>query len=348
MSVMQAWMGAPDGEAVQAELAANGLTDGLPVVPPTPERIARMLGDLPAEGVICDDPLLFNTVTWQDAAINAVMAGCPVGVLPVLAAAIAAMSAPEFNLLGVGTTTGSAAPVFIVNGPIATEFGLNAGPNALGPGNRANASIGRAMSFLLRNVGGATPGEVDMATLGQPAKYTCCFAENEAESPWTSLAVERGFAPTDSVVTVFGASGIVEMVDSVNHDGPGLTQTYAQSTLMAGQCGHSDTIGGGEPLIIIPPEVATMLKNDGYDKARTKQAIFDQAIMPVSRLSPKVRARIEQGWTRADPFGPDSVLRLAARAEDILLVVAGGVGIKAAYLPEWSASKAVSRRVARR
>ena len=344
MSVMQLWNGAPDGDATQAQLAESGLTDGLPVVPPTRERVFRMLGLLTAEEFVCDEPLLFNQVTWLDLAVNAVMAGCPPGVLPLLAAAVEALSAPEFNLLGVGTTTGNAAPVIIVNGPIARQLGMNAAANALGPGNRANASIGRALAFLLRNVGGATPGEVDMATLGQPAKYTCCFAENEADSPWSSLAEERGFARDDNVVTVFGAAGLVEMVDSTSHTGAELATTYAQSLLMAGQCGSADYVGGGEPLLILPPEIVQIFGNDGYTKERVKQAIFERAEMPLERLAPAVAERIRVGHGKGGPHTLDH-LKIAARAEDLLLVVAGGVGIKAAYLPEWSASKAVSRKL---
>lgn len=344
MTLMHFWSGAPDGDSAQDQLFAAGLTDGLPVVPPTRERVARMLGDLPPYAVIAEAPLLFNPVTWQDAAINAVLAGCAPGVLPLIGAAVDALTAPEFNLLGIGTTTGSAAPAFIVNGPIVQRLGLHGGANALGPGNRANATIGRALAFILRNVGGATPGEVDMATLGQPAKYTCCFAENEAESPWAPLHVERGFAAGDSVVTVCGVSGTIEMVDTVNHDLAGLTQTYAQSMLIAGHCGSSDTIGGGEPLLLIPPEIATVLHSAGASKAAVREALFERALLPLERLAPAIAARIRRGRTDRG-LDPDAPLRIARRPEDLLLVVAGGVGVKTCYLPAWSATQAVSRLI---
>src|SRR5690606_27253641 len=136
----------------------------------------------------------------------------------VIAAAVEALAAPELNLIGIATTTGSAATLVVVNGPAARTLGMHAGANALGPVNRANATIGRAVRLVLQNVGGARPGEIDMATLGQPAKYTFCLAENEAESPWPALHVERGFAPDESVVTVLGTSGIVEVVDSVSRE----------------------------------------------------------------------------------------------------------------------------------
>jgi hypothetical protein len=127
------------------------------------------------------------------------------------------------------------------------------------PCNRANAVIGRAVRLVLQNVGGAKPGEIDMATLGQPAKYTFCLAENEAQSPWEPLHVERGFAAHDSVVTVVGTSGIVEVVDSSSRTAQELAQTFAQSMLIAGTVGGGGLLGGGEPLIVLPPELATLL-----------------------------------------------------------------------------------------
>src|SRR6202795_4603694 len=210
---MNLWQGKDDLEIAQEELAAAGLTDGLPVVPPTPARVEQMLkqhGYDPDE-VVTALPPAFGAATWKSIAINAVMAGCRPEYLPVVGAAVEALAADEFNLIGVATTTGSATPLVIVNGPIVREIGMNAETNALGPGNRAHATIGRAVHLVLQNIGGAKPGETDMATLGQPGKYTFCFAENEAASPWLPLHVERGFPAAASVVTVVGAAGIVEV-----------------------------------------------------------------------------------------------------------------------------------------
>jgi hypothetical protein len=164
---------------------------------------------------------------------------------------------------------------------------MNSAANALGPGSRANATIGRAVSLCLRNIGGATPGEVDMATLGQPAKYTCCFAENEAQSPWPPLHVERGHAPGDSVVTVVGISGTVEVVDSASSRSGDLAQTFAQSLLIAGTVGGAGLLGGGEPLIILPPELADTCARDGCSKQRLKAAIFERAVMPLDACRPR-------------------------------------------------------------
>ena len=349
--MMNFWEGSEDFDAAQAALHAAGLTDGLPVVPPTRARVNRMLAD---NGVAADDvvalvPPLYGEATWRDIAINAVMAGCMHEYLPVVGAAVEAMTAPEFNLLGIATTTGSAWPITIVNGPIAARISMNCAANALGPGNRANASIGRAISFALRNIGGATPGEVDMATLGQPAKYTCCFAENAQASPWSPLHAERGFAADDSAVTVVGISGTVEVVDSVSQTAADLAQTFAQSMLIAGTRGTPGLLGGGEPLLVIPPELAALFARDGYSKEAVKAAIFDGARFPLERLSPAVLNHMLTGMRGAGLKDPIAPLRIAQRADDVMIVVAGGVGVKAMFAPTWGGgTRAVSRRIADR
>ena len=344
---MEYWVGKEiDWERAQDELTGQGLTDGLPVVLPTRERIEAMLkqNGYAAEKVVCQLAPMMQPATWRDIAINAVMAGCKADYLPIIGATLEAMTAPEFNLTGISTTTGSAAPLLIVNGPIAAKIGMNGGANALGPGNRANATIGRAISMCLRNIGGATPGEVDMATLGQPAKYSCCFAENEAQSPWAPLHVERGFAREDSVVTVVGIGGTVEVVDSVSSTGADLAQTFAQSMLIAGTVGGSGLLGGGEPLIIMPPEQAVTCQRSGYTKEKTKAEIFERAMMPIDRLPPSLRSHREgQGEGLPASAG---VLRVARAPGDIMIVVAGGVGVKACYAPTWGGgTKAVSRKL---
>jgi hypothetical protein len=330
-------------EQDQAALEASGLSDGLPLVPPTPDRIARMLAavDAPADATLAMLPPAFNTLTWQDLALNAVLAGCLPEHLPVVAAAVCAIAQPEFNLLGIATTTGSAGTCIVVNGPIVRELGLNARSNALGPGNRANATIGRAVRLTLQNAGGAKPGEIDMATLGQPGKYTFCFAENEAESPWEPLHVERGFERTANAVTVIGASGTIEIVDSESLAAEDLAQTFAQSMLIAGHVGSSGLLGGGEPLIVMPPEHAAVFHREGCTKAQAKALIYERARLPVERLSPPLRERALASGGVADGH-----LRIARYAHDIMIVVAGGVGRKAAYIPTWSGTtRAVSREI---
>jgi hypothetical protein len=344
---MEIWTGHhdPEWDRAQQVLADAGLTDGLPVVPPTRERVDAMLqgAHVDPARLVTSLPPAYAEVTWQDIAINAVMAGCASAFLPVVAAAVEAIAAPEFNLLGIATTTGSATVCVIVNGPIVSALGLNGGGNAFGPGNRANATIGRAVRLTLQNVGGARPGEIDMATLGQPAKYTFCFAENAAESPWAPLHVDRGFSLEASVVTVVGVSGTIEVVDSESRTGDDLVQTFAQSMLIAGNVGSAGLLGGGEPLVVMPPEHADVFARDGYSKARVKQALYERALLPIDKLASRLRERAAAGGG-----APDGFLRIARAPEDVMIVVAGGVGRKAAYVPTWSGTtRAVSREVRR-
>jgi len=329
----------------QQLLLDAGLTDGLPVVPPTRDRVQRMLDACAreADAAVAVLPPLFGNATWRNIAVNAVMAGCDDRYLPVVGAAVAALADDAFNLLGIATTTGSATPLVIVGGPVVERIGMNSGANVLGPGNRANATIGRAVHLVIQNIGGARPGEVDMTTLGQPAKFTFCCAENRAESPWPPLHVQRGHAADASVVTVVGAAGIVEIVDSESTTAADLARTFGASTLIAGSLGGAGLLGGGEPLFIMPPEHARMFHDEGWTLAQVKAAIYESAALPVEKLSAAVRDKLsmrrEMGAT-AD----EQVVRAAAKPDDIMIVVAGGVGRKAAYVPTWSGTtRAVSR-----
>ncbi|MCA3099477.1 MAG: hypothetical protein ING77_18585 [Rhodocyclaceae bacterium] len=342
---MDCWAGpSSDYETTQAALLAAGLTDGLPVIPPTAARVERMMaaaGVDPA-GTLGVLPPTYVDVTWQQVAINAVMAGCTPTCLKIVGAAVASMCADDFNMLGIATTTGSACPMVIVNGPAALAAGMNAGANALGPGNLANASIGRALGLVLRNVGGAMPGEVDMATLGQPGKYSFCVAENEADSPWTPLHVDRGFDPAQGVVTVVGAAGSVEINDSSSCDPADLAQTYAGSMPAAGNVSAAGTVGGGQAVLLVPPEHATLFQRGGCSKAQAAALIHARARLPIDWLGePMRRSLAEQGTALAHGGLP-----VGATPQDLLLVVCGGVGRKAAYIPSWSGpTRAVSRAI---
>jgi hypothetical protein len=321
----------------QAALLDAGVTDGLPVVPPTRERVERMLqaSGCDPQASVAVLPPSFGNATWRELAVNAVMAGCRDDYLPVIGAAVAALADDAFNLLGIATTTGSATPLVIVGGPIVGRLGMNCGANALGPGNRANATIGRAVHLAMQNIGGARPGELDMATLGQPGKFTFCCAENEAESPWPSLHARRGRRPEDSVVTVVGAAGIVEIADGTSRTPDDLARSYGASTLVAGTVGGAGLLGGGEPLFIVPPEHARLFHDGGFTLDRVRSAIHEHAALPVDKLSADVRDRLTT---------PGGVIRVATTPDDILVVVAGGVGRKGAYVPTWGGgTRAVSR-----
>lgn len=341
---MNFWPDTDNWERAQRELHESGVTDGLPVVPPTRARVEHMLAlhGFAADDVIADVAPLYAPATWRDIAMNAVLAGALPEYLPLIGAAVEAVAADEFNLMGVSTTTGAAAPVIFVNGPGARKLRMNGAGNALGSGNQANATIGRALALVLRNVGGACPGEFDMATLGQPAKYTCCFAENEEESPWPPFHVERGLTADASAVTAVASVGNVEVADACSSAPEDLAQTFAESMLIAGTAGRGGLVGGGEPLIVMPPEIAHAFHGAGYSKADTRTAIFERARMPLSRLSPAVRRHVTDLQDGRAP----AELRVANEAQDILIVVAGGSGAKAAYIPTWpGGTRAVTRRV---
>ncbi len=319
-------------EAVTERLYAVGLTDGLPIVPPTLARIRRMYREAhldPAGYVGALEPGL-SAITVYQLAICAVMAGCLPQHLTVIEAAVRAMAEPSFNLLGIQTTTGSATPIWIVNGPGAAIAGINAAGNCLGPGVRANVCIGRALRLVLQNLGGASAGGMDMATMGQPAKHGLCFAENEARSPWEPLHVERGFGPRQTVVTAIGISGTVEVVHASNAEAEEILLTMAGSMTIAGNGGGAGLLGGGEPLVVFSYEHAQSLAAAGMSKTDVKQFLFDHARLPLSSLGTATAAGSR---TRMPVEGDD--LRVAKRAADIMLVVAGGVGVKSTYMPTW-------------
>lgn len=349
-SAMQAALCALDESFADANrrLQAEGFADGLPIVPPTVAAVracyraagldpTRIAGELEPSG---------RPVPVYDIAVNAVMAGCESALLPLLVAAVGAASDPRFNLLGIETTTGSAAVVMLVNGPLAGRLGVNGGGDCLGGSAPANARLGRALRLVLRNLGGARPGAGDLATMGQPAKLGLCFAENEAASPWPPLHVERGFAPDQSTVSIFGVSGTVEVVAAGNGGADEVLQTLAGSMTIAGNVGSRRLIGGGEPLVVLAPEHAAQLAAEGFDRGAVRRELWRRARLRLRDLAQATRDRIEAERRQAGDSDPDAPLLVAERSADITLVVAGGVGVKSTYLPGWGGgTRSVTRRV---
>ena len=319
-------------EDVNDLLYRAGLTDGLPVVPPTPGRVAAMLGGREAAQVLTILPPSRGRATLRQLAMCAVMAGCQPAYFPIVMAATAAVAQPQFNLFGIQTTTGTATPLIIVNGPVVSTCGLNAGANALGPGVRSNATIGRALGLILRNIGGALPGYTDKATMGQPGKYTFCCAENEPANPWEPLHVSRGYQPTQSTVTVVGAAGTVEVVDATSQSADSLLTTLAHSMTIAGSLGGGSYLGGGEPLVFLAPEHAAIIRRN-YTRRQAQEVLFATARLPLRALAPEAAARVQQA-RQASPELPTDV-GVAASPADILLVVLGAAGAKSTYVPTW-------------
>src|SRR5437016_5437952 len=261
----------------------RGWSDGLPVVPPTPERVLRMLeGTRRAPGeVVAVVPPDYAECTIEKVAINAVMAGCRPEYLPVVLAAVEAACTDEFNIHGILATTYFVGPVVIVNGPIARAIGMNSGVNALGQGNRANATIGRALQLVIRNVGGGRPGGVDRATLGNPGKYTFCFAEDEAGSPWEPLSVERGFGPGASTVTLFAGSGVHGVVDQLSRTPESLARSLA---LALRAVAHPKLALGFDAVLVVSPEHARVFKEAGWDKAHLQAELEQLLTIPGQEL----------------------------------------------------------------
>ncbi|HEX5614023.1 MAG TPA: thioredoxin family protein [Acidimicrobiia bacterium] len=259
-------------EDVHEAMDARGWTDGLPVVPPTPERVARMLAGTTRapDDIVAVVPPDLVECTVEKVAINAVMAGCRPEYLPVVLAAIEAACTDEFNMHGLLATTWFAGPVVIVNGPVTRAIGMNSGLNALGQGNRANASIGRALQLTVRNVGGGRPGEVDRATLGNPGKYTFCFAEREHDSPWEPLHVARGFAPDRSTVTLFAGEGVRGVVDQLSREPESLTRSFAACLATVA---HPKLPIVWDAFLVVSPEHARVFRDAGWSRQRLTDEI---------------------------------------------------------------------------
>jgi hypothetical protein len=328
--------------AVSEYFYRRGCTDGLPVVPPTPEAVDRMLAwtDRPRDEVVARLAPRWGLATVEKIAVNAVMAGCRPEYLPVLIAAVEALAAEEFNLYGIQATTHPVAPLLIVNGPIARELELNAGHNAFGPGNWANATIGRAIRLILLNVGGATPGELDKATQGQPSKYSYCVAENEEANPWGPLHVERGLRPEDSAVTVIGAENPHNINDHESNTALGICTTIAFSIA---QVGSNNAKRRGEPAILFGPEHAATVAGDGWDKRRIREFLFETARSPLSHFSAENQAEIA---IRFPDLTPDTTFPPAGSPEDFIIGVVGGAGKHSAVLFTFGSTRSVTRPIA--
>ncbi|HVA37254.1 MAG TPA: hypothetical protein VNJ51_06550 [Candidatus Dormibacteraeota bacterium] len=342
------WGGISEAQLLD-ELGAVGLFDGLPVVRPTTEALAAFLGAHGLDGseVVEPIPPRDRAASVKALALCGVVAGCTPAHLPVLLACARALTDPALNTRGVLTTTGSAALAVIVGGPARERLGFSGGANCLGPGVRSNATVGRALSLMARFIGGALPGVTDMSTMGQPAKYTCCFAENEEESPWEPLHVERGLAPDDSAVTIAAIAGTMEVVNPYGQSARDYLHSLAETLAAPNALSPTDEvlIGGGQPLVLVSPEWARALAAEGFSKRAVKEEIFKRAACSLDRLSPSAREEvIRRRRSRLEVLR--APLRPARTADDILVIVAGGVGAKQTVMANWNGgSSAATQRI---
>lgn len=321
----------------------KGWTDGLPVVPPTEERVRAMLD---AARLRPGDQVAYIahravSVAAEKVAINAVMAGCRPEYMPVVVAAVEGIGEPAWSYHGPGTSTAGAAVLIVVNGPIARELDINAGDNLFGPGWRANATIGRAVRLVMRNVCGSRPGTLDRGTLGHPGKLSYVIAENEAESPWTPLHVERGFRPEQSTVTVMAAEAPHQFYNQLSNTAEGVLTTLADDMRISG-----NVMGQPQYMLVIAGEHMRTIAKDGWTKADIRRFVFEH--------TKNSHAHLKQTHRMAGPVKPgdEALMRpLVESPDDILVVAAGGrAGAFSAYIPGWGSkrsSQAVTKEVKR-
>ena len=261
----------------------RGWSDGLPVIPPTRVRVIRMLkgtdrspgeiiGNIPPDNAPC---------TIEKVAINAVLAGCKPEYFPIVLASVQAALQDKFCMHGLLCTTYFSGPVMIVNGPVVQQVGLNNGINALGQGSRANATIGRALQLLIRNVGGGVPGGIDRAVMGNPGKYTFCFAEDESDTDWSTLAQDRGFERSESVINLFAGEGLQPIVDQKSRDPDSLARNMAASLRAVV---NTKLYGVADAVLVVCPEHRRVFREGGWNKDDLKNALYDNLMTPGSEL----------------------------------------------------------------
>jgi hypothetical protein len=342
-----------EADAIES-LFDRGVTDGLPVVPPTRRRVDRAVAasGRDAGELIALVPPNYGRATVEKIAINAVMAGCRPEYLPVVVAAIEAICDEAFDLHGVSATTNAPAPLVIVNGPIRAELEINSGAGVFGPGWRANATIGRAVRLVCVNLGGAKPGAVSMSTLAHPGRYTYCIGEHEEASPWESLAVEHGFAPGDSTVALLAADAPLGVYAQRSRTPDDLMPTLAASMAVVS---HHRMTHWGDTLLVLSPEHAKILGDAGWKKADVRRWLHERLQWPVRELIPgreggeglpeHVLAKYR------DPDRDTTLIPKFRAPEHIKVVVAGGVaGRFSAIVPGWTFAKGsnlVFRRIDR-
>lgn len=323
---------ANDEETALEELHKRGCTDGLPVVIPTPRRVDRLVL---ASGYDAD--LVLGTMgpgngiaTIEKVAVAAVMAGCKPDYMPLVVAAVKAVIAPVFDLTEMQVTTHCTAPLILVNGPARHTCGpVASGYGALGPGHRANASIGRALRLAMINIGRGRPGSSDMALLGHPGKFTYCLAENEEQSPFPPLHVDLGFDPSDSVVTVVGAEAPHSVIFSGDGDDPKAYGILLEMLAigLANPATNNAVLTSGTVVVVLNPDHAAVLAKAGLTRQDIASELCERCVM-----SPEQQLRLMPTFA-----GPDPQPRPAfTDPSQILILMAGGNGLYSMVMPSWS------------
>ena len=336
-------LSAADEAAALEVLHQLKCTDGLPVIVPTEARVARMVlaSGLDRDLVLGEMGPGKGIATIEKIAVAAVMAGCLPDYLPVLLAAVRAILDPRFDLTEMQSTTHCTAPLIIVNGPARQWCGpIASGFGALGPGHRANASIGRALRLAMINIGGARPGVSDMALLGHPGKFTYCLAEDEAASPFPPLHVDSGFATDDSIVTVIGAEAPHSVIFGGSGDDPARHERFLEVLAigLANLATNNAALRGGGAVVVLNPEHADILADAGLTRRDIAQRLCALAVHPHATL-----ARFEPAF--AGPSGAQKQISCFNAPDDILILVAGGTGLYSMVMPTWCAGPHRNRAI---
>lgn len=325
------------------DYAANqGWSDGLPLMLPTEERVAAFVDTVRGDNEPFA-PMSPRRVipTLPAIAANAVMAGCEAAYFPAVVAAVRAVLNPAYNLHGTLATTHSCAPMLMFNGPIRSALDINCASNCFGQGHRANAAIGRAVQLVLLNIGGAKPGVMDRSALGNPAKYSFCFGENEEESPWTPFHVRRGFAAGDSIVTALPCEGPHNINDHGSTSGEDILVTVASTICQAG----ANTIYRTAPyMVAFGPEHAATLARDGWTIESMQDKLYHDSAVPLARVSKGNQKNYEERGTLPE----NGHYYLSPTPQDIQIVVAGGPGKHSAYIPTFGFTEVCSVQIPNR
>jgi hypothetical protein len=321
----------------------EGWGDGLPLIPPTEERVQEMLDHVAAfpDAVIGVVEPQRGQATLEKIAVNAVMAGCRPEYFPVVVAAVAAVCEPQFNLYALNTTTCCATPALMLNGPIRLELGIECGYSCLGHNGRANATIGRALRLVMRNVGGSVPGAVSKSVFGQPGRVSLCFGEWEERSPWEPFHVRRGFEPGDSVVTAHCATGTQDIADIYAETGEELIWVLAHSIDWIGNNKVLVPQGDGEMLLLLCPDFADKIARDGLSLPAVQAMLHEYTQTPIERWH-------RSHWPKLEEKGyvENGRVPLCAGPEQFLLAVAGGEsGHHALNFCTFGLTRSVSKRV---
>jgi hypothetical protein len=311
-------------------------TDGLPVVPPTPDRVAAMVaaaGRDPLECIAILPPKL-GQATVERIAINAVMAGCKPNSMRIILAAVEAIAQPDFDIYGVQATTHPCGIMVLISGPIAKSVGINGGGGCFGPGFPANASIGRAIRLILMNIGGGRPQETDMATQASPAKFSFCFTENIDASPWEPFHVAKGFSPDSSTVTVAAAEAPHNISDHVSAEPRGVLYTIAQTIASIGT--NNAYLHNSDYFVVLCPEHASLLGRFGWSRRDVQEYLFERARLPFRVWRQGGLYGMIPQHRYLDAADDDLLVPMSGRADDINVLVAGGGGRHSSWIPTFA------------